>query len=141
MHELMSVVGFVLVCVAVAMLVVGYVIWRRRRTVSPLGYLRRQLSNRAEQAEILGYLKAAELPDDPAKAEIVLELARLTVEQFYPSAIMYSLVLMIFGEYLIKPAFYLLPLGLLYLLLNIWSHHSRRRMKAVASRLLASAKG
>ncbi|WP_298211553.1 hypothetical protein [Ferrimicrobium sp.] len=141
MGEIGKVVGLVLVLVAAAGLVVSFVVWRKRRQPTGLMILRSALPDRELQREAFGHLRAGTLPDDPELAAVVREVAQATVSQWDPSPIFGIVLVLLIGEYLIKPAGDLIVIGVIYVLVAAWGVRSRRQMRDRAQLILASSSG
>jgi hypothetical protein len=68
--EVEKVIGVVLNLIAVAGLIVSFVIWRKRRQPTGLMILRSALPDREQQREVFAHLRAGTLPDDPELASV-----------------------------------------------------------------------
>ncbi|KJE76152.1 hypothetical protein [Ferrimicrobium acidiphilum] len=139
MGEIGKVIGLILVLVAAAGLVVSFVVWRKRRQPTGLMVLRSALPDREEQRIAFGHLRTGTLPDDPHLAGVVVEVAQATVSQWDPSAIYGVVLVLLIGEYLIRPAGDLIVIGVIYLLVAAWGVRSRRKMRDRARLILASS--
>ncbi|MGC9155510.1 MAG: hypothetical protein ACP5HZ_07660 [Ferrimicrobium sp.] len=138
MGEIGKVVGLVLVLAAIAGLVVSFVVWRKRRQPTGLMILRSALPDRERQRVAHAHLRAGTLPDDPELAEVVREVAQATVSQWDPTLIYGTVLVLLAGEYLMKPDSILILFGLGYLLLVAWGVRSRRQMRDRARLILAN---
>jgi hypothetical protein len=137
--EVGKVIGLILVLVAAAGLVVSFVVWRKRRQPTGLMILRSALPDREEQGIAFGHLRAGTLPDDPQLAAVVIEVAQATVSQWDPSPIFGVVLVLLIGEYLIRPAGDLIFIGVIYLLVAAWGMRSRQKMRDRARLILASS--
>lgn len=138
MGEVGRVVGLILVLVAAAGLVVSFVVWRKHRQPTGLMILRSALPDREEQRIAFSHLRAGTLPDDPQLASVVVDVAQATVGQWDPSPIFAVVLVLLIGEYLIKPASDLILIGVIYLLVAAWGVRSRRKMRDRARLILAN---
>ncbi|MCL5973388.1 hypothetical protein [Ferrimicrobium sp.] len=138
MGEISTVIGLILVLAAVAGLVVSFVVWRKHRQPTGLMILRSALTDREQQREAFAHLKAGTLPDDPHLAEVVVEVAQATVTQWDPSPIFAVVLVLLIGEYLMKPAGDLIVIGLVYVVVAAWGIQSRRKMRERARLILTS---
>lgn len=137
MGEIGKVVGLVLVLAAIAGLVVSFVVWRKRRQPTGLMILRSALPDREHQRVAYAHLRAGTLPDDPELAGVVREVAQATVSQWDPTAIYGTVLVLLAGEYLMKPDSILILFGVGYLLVAAWGVRSRRQMRDRARLILA----
>lgn len=136
-HEVRSIIGVVLIAVAVATLVISFIVWRRLRQPSALQVLRARLPDRAAQREAFRYLSQGVLPSDPALRDLVCDVAQVTLHQFDPTIVFASVILLFVGEGFERPSLPLAVLGVFYVAITVFSVLNRRRLKAAASRILA----
>ncbi|MCI2974812.1 MAG: hypothetical protein MP439_01885 [Ferrimicrobium sp.] len=140
MGEISKVIGLVLVLVAAAGLVVSFVVWRKRRQHTGLMILRSALPYREQQREAYGHLRAGTVPSDPYLASVVVEVAQATVTQWDPTPIIFAIVVVLLvGEYLLKPAGDLIYFGVAYVIFAAWNINWRRKMRDRARMILASS--
>lgn len=140
-HQVRDVIGIVLIGLAVATLVISFVVWRRLRRPSAMRMVRMRVPDRAAQREVFSALRRGSLLEDPVLREVTLEAAQLTLEQFDPTIIYASVVVLFAGEYLIRASTELIVVGVLYLVIIVFSVISRRQLKASSARILATARG
>jgi hypothetical protein len=140
-HEVRSIIGVVLIAVAVATLVISFIVWRRLRQPSALQVLRARLPDRAAQREAFRYLSQGVVPSDPALRDLVCDVAEVTLHQFDPTIVFASVILLLVGDGVLRPSLPLAVLGVLYLASTVFFVLSRRRLKAAAARILAEQQG
>jgi hypothetical protein len=138
--EISKVIGLVLVLVAAAGLVVSFVVWRKRRQPTGLMILRSALPDREQQREAYTHLRAGTVPSDPHLASVVVEVAEATVSQWDPTPIFAIVVVLLVGEYLLKPASDLIYIGVVYVIVAAWGIYSRRKMRDRARVILANSR-
>lgn len=136
-HAVRAVIGVILLAVALATLVISFIVWRRQRQPSALQVLKVRLPDRAAQREAFGYLSQGVLPADPALREVVCDVAEVTLRQFDPTIVFASVIVLFVGEGFLRPSIPLAVLGAFYLLSTVVFTMSRRRLRAAAARILA----